>query len=368
MNIFTAKKKILWLAHEGNLSGANIAMLEYVDALRQEYDFHIVLPHGGNMESELMQNQISYTVIPQYGWTAIHPWWNLMKWLRICFRSIMAVAAMRQLIQKEKVDIVFTNTLIPFVAAFVAHRLQLPHVWWIHEFGEEHFGFKIGWGNQQWGFLKMQQWSNLIIGNSEAIAKYYSKRLPGANVKRLYQPVSWNAASVIVPGKIANYLMFGLIAPSKGHFEVLQAIAAIKEKQQAFPTLHIKGPCENPAYLNELMQFIIRHNLEGQIVIETGFFKKEEVIPMYEALIVASGFEAFGRVIVEANKAGVRVIVKNSGGMPELINETNGLVYNGVEELKEILSGVKSLPNTVIRQQYNEGDEIQQLKTWLKAI
>ena len=368
MNRLPGKRKIVWLAHEGNLSGANIAMLEYVDALRPEYDFHIILPHGGTMENELMQKQISCTVIHQYGWTATPPWWNLMKWIRISFRSLMAVAATRRLIQKENPDIVFTNTLIPFVAAFVAHRLHLPHVWWIHEFGEEHFGFKIGWGNQQWGFRRMQQWSKLIIGNSEAVAKHFSKLIPGANVRRLYQPVSWNATSVIVPGKVANFLMFGLITPSKGHLEVLQAIVAIKEKQQAVPNLHIKGPCENNTYLNELIQFISRHQLEGQVAIETGFFKKEEVMPMYGALIVASGFEAFGRVIVEANKAGIRVIVKNSGGMPELINETNGIVYNDVEELMDILSGKKSLPNTVIRQQYNEADEIQQLKTWLTAI
>jgi glycosyltransferase involved in cell wall biosynthesis len=270
--------------------------------------------------------------------------------------------------KSEKADIVFTNTLIPFVGALVAYYIHLPHIWWIHEFGEEHFGFKIGWGNQKWAFTKMKQWSKLIIGNSNAITQYFKLRIPGCDIKRLYQTVPWNGPLYNESIKIADYLMFGVISKSKAHLEVLAAIIKLKERRQFVPTLHIKGPCDDKEYLNELIQLIKQHDLQNNILIETGFFKKEDIIPKYRVLIVASNFEGFGRVIVEANKAGVRTIVKNNGGMPELINKTNGIVYNNLEELIKILNGEIPLPVLNIQQNYNEVDEINKLKYWLQLI
>src|SRR5689334_18271928 len=68
MNIAREKQKIVWVAHEGNKSGANVALLEYVAALKDVYDFHIILPHEGNMISALTNRRIPYSIIRQYGW------------------------------------------------------------------------------------------------------------------------------------------------------------------------------------------------------------------------------------------------------------------------------------------------------------
>jgi glycosyltransferase involved in cell wall biosynthesis len=310
---------------------------------------------------------IPVTVIPQYGWADDRNH-SIIHEFKKKTRSFLAVRATKQLLINENADIVFTNTLVPFTAAKAAHQLNKPHVWWIHEFGEEDFGFRIGWGNVQKAYRKMNAWSDLIICNSEAILKKFKKQMPAAQLKRLYQPVSWNGLQGGAEKKIARFLMFGQITASKGHVEVLKAITALKVQNKAQGiTLHIKGPCENKHYLNELLELISTNGLEEQVRIETGFFQKEEVMPFYEALIVASQAEAFGRVIVEANKAGLRVVVKNSGGAPELINKTNGLLYKDGDELMQILSGEIQLPFVEIKQNYNEEEEIRQLKNWLAA-
>ena len=62
------KKKILWQAHEGNISGANLAMLEYIDVLQNEFDFSVILPHEGSMKQALVKRKIPFFVIRQYGW------------------------------------------------------------------------------------------------------------------------------------------------------------------------------------------------------------------------------------------------------------------------------------------------------------
>jgi len=130
----------------------------------------------------------------------------------------------KQLIQKEQANLIFTNTQVPFTAAKAAYSLQLPHVWWIHEFGEEDFGFRIGWGKPQEAYRKMEKWSRLVICNSDAVVKKFKGLMPAATVKRVYQPVSFSAKPVVAEKKVARFLMFGQITASKAHREVIEYI------------------------------------------------------------------------------------------------------------------------------------------------
>lgn len=362
------KRKIVWLAHEANISGANIALLEYITALKAAYDFHVILPHEGSMQGTLLQQGIPSSVIYQYGWANSIPWWNIRQWIRLGLRTKLAVVATTSLIKKEAADLVFTNTIIPFTAAKAAWHLHIPHVWWIHEFGEEDFGFTIGWGNPKRAFGKIKKWSRLIICNSWAVVNKFSKHMPGADIRYLYQPVSWHPHAVMSGAKQAKYLMFGQISRSKGHLEVLEAIAVIKNRKLPPISLHIKGPSDDKFYLESLLHFISKHELADQVQVSTGYFIKEEVMPFYDVLIVASASEAFGRVIVEAQKAGLKVIVKNSGGAPELLNANNGLLYNSLAELVAILAAEKKMPEGPATLSYNEADEIDKLKNILSAL
>lgn len=367
MNIARRKQKVVWLAHEGNRSGANVALLEYVNSLRDVYEFHIILPHEGNMIAVLEQRRIPYSVIPQYGWAGSVGWWNWVRRLRIGIRSWLAIRQTERLLRQENADLVFTNTLVPFVAAVAAHRLRVPHVWWIHEFGEEDFGFRIGWGKPARAYERMQQWSRLIICNSIAVATKFQQLMPAARIYHAYYPVHWKGNHIVTP-KLAKFLIFGQIAPSKGHREVLRALAINKQHNISCGGVHIKGPCEIKEYLEELQQFVIENHLAGEVKIESGFVATEEVMPLYEVLLVASQSEAFGQVIVEAIKAGLKVVVKNSGGAPELVNETNGLLYSSEEELGLILSGRKELPEGSSSLNYIEREEIEKLKSLLNGL
>ena len=353
------RKKILWQTHESNISGANIAMLEYIDALENDFCFFVILPHKGTMQKELVKRSIPFRIIHQYGWTNVHPWLNIGKWTRVVIRSFAAVLHTIKLIIVEKPSIVSTNTLVPFTASIAAWLIKTPHVWWIHEFGKEDFGFTTGWGNERMSFKWMQLSSKLIIGNSKAISNKFAKLMPKANVATIYQPVSWKATQTVKNAKLARFLMFGQLAPSKGHIDVLKAMLINKQQGKLLHTLHIKGPSEIKTYLDELKQFVEQHELVPYVQIEAGYFKKEEIMPRYEILIVASQAEAFGRVIVEANKAGLRVLVRNSGGAPELINESNGLLFANQCELASALCSERKFPDTAIQSIYSEGAEIQ---------
>ena len=360
----------MWQAHEGNLSGANIALLEYIDALESHFDFWVVLPHGGSMIQALELRSIPFSVIHQYGWTNSFPRWKILKWLKVVVRSIMAIWQIKRLIRNLNVSIVCSNTLVPFTASAAAKQLGVPHIWWIHEFGKEDFGFKIGWGYEKVAYRWIQSSSQLIIGNSKAISAKFSKLMPKANIVSIYQPVSWNQHSAIHPiSKKARFLIFGQLVASKGHITVLNAMSVIKKLGKQVPSLHIIGPSEQPSYLKELKDLVNRYGLVEHVHIEVGFFEKEKTLPCYEVLIVASNCEAFGRVIVEANKSGISVLVRNSGGAPELINDSNGLLFQSQDELMSALCGEREFPASLnLHLNYDESFELEKLTHKIKEV
>ncbi len=359
---------IVWQAHEGNLSGANIAMLEYIDALQTTFSFLVILPHEGSMRKELDKRAVSVTIIPQYSWAISIPITAFGKRIKKFVRNRLAVKAVMQLLQEREAHLVFTNTLVAYVAAKAAYNLGLPHVWWIHEYGEEDFGFRIGFGQPGKAYTKIEQWSQLVICNSKAVAKKFTALLPAIDVQFIYQPVSWNSFINKSNNLIGRgYLMFGQITAAKGHLDVLQAVVNAKQLGVNVE-LSIKGPCEQPSYLALLQNFIIEHNLLGHVTIETGFFIKEQVMPLYKVLIVASHSEAFGRVIVEANLAGLYAVVKDIGGAPELVNNSNGVLYSTNDDLCNVFLGKLPLPSKAPLLSYDYEAEINHLKKLLSAI
>ncbi len=344
-------------------------MMEYAFALKDEYDFHFIIPHDGNMISALEKIGFTATIIHQYGWAvpAISkpsPW----SW-RVKLRTLKAIRDTCRLCKKEKATLIFTNTQVPFTAAVAANKLQLPHVWWLHEFGEEDFGFTIGFGIRE-NADKLMRKSRLIICNSKALLQKFSFRMPAMQIECIYQPVSFQKrVAAKATESMVKYIMFGQMIRSKGHLQVLKAMAAAKKISPLRKMLlHIIGPSEDASYLKDLLAFIQVNNLQNEVKMDTGFFEKETILPLYDVLIVASKAEAFGRVIIEAGKAGLKVIVNNSGGAPELINATNGLLYNNARELTKILAGEISMPSGPIDFNYNEGTELNRLKKYLAVL
>lgn len=363
------KPLIIWQAHESELTGANIAMLEYIEIMQKHYRFCVVVPFRGSFSLALVTRNIPVFEIKQYHWGGHSR--NLRVWdqIRIWGRSVWGIIKWIRIIHKMKPALVFTNTILPYTAAFAAWLTGKKHVWWVHEFGEEDFGITIGWGKNERGYKWMQRTSKLVIANSKAVADKYKACLPDTRVENLYQPVSWKESVLCLPRKAARFLMLGQISPVKGHMDVLEAFAIAKERSpQANLTLHIVGPSENKAYLEALQERIKSNQLEQVISVKPGFMPKEMVLPCYETLIVASNCEAFGRVIVEAQKAGLDVIARNKGGAPELLINQQPYLFDTVEDLVALICNYTPSQRKNIHIPYCDRDEIEKLNRWLAEI
>lgn len=360
------KPLIIWQCHESNISGANKFVLDYLELMAKDYQFHVIVPHEGCLSQKLRSLDVPFTKIKQYGWAAPKKR-DFFFWLRVKLRNNLAYWKTSLIIKRLSPSIYFTNTIIPYIGAKAAYKNKVKHVWWIHEFGEEDFNIKIGFGNLKCAYDNMSKWSDLIICNSNAIKSKFEKLIPNVPLHTNYQFIKW-------PDKISKvklikpYLMFGQIIESKGHLEVIQALGILKKKSLKIYPIDIIGPCNDSNYYSLLINEVNKLGLNDYVKIKVGYFENLETIPNYYYLIFASRCEAFGRVIIEAFKSGLKVIAKSAGSIPELINDTNGIIYNDINELVDILSKKPVMPNCKNELTYSEDEEFKKLQSLISQL
>ncbi|HRO41268.1 MAG TPA: glycosyltransferase [Flavipsychrobacter sp.] len=338
-------RKILWLSHEVDLGGANKCLAEQI---------HILHDAGYHVEVIVLRDAIfadhvrSYTKgiheIYFYAWVLdIGKKISQFRFWKRVFRNSIAVWKIYRLILKVKPDYVATNTMTIPPAAIAAKLAGTPHVWFIHEFGEEDHGYQMFCGLQR-GARLVNWLSAKVVFNSEAVRKKFAAFIEPQKQFIAHNPVvipenetgSVNDSVKTVLTTV-ECLILGQIAPSKNQLEALQAILLLKENGIT-ANLTIAGNVVNDGYEETLKQFIQNNGLSQQVNLLGYTDNPFALLRQTDVYLMCSRMEAFGRVSVEALKFGVPVIAADSGGSPEIIeNEVNGYLYEtgNVKQLAE---------------------------------
>lgn len=118
--------------------------------------------------------------------------------------------------------------------------------------------------------------------------------------------------------------------PSKGHHVAVEAMAGWEGDDR--PCLALAGACiygdASTAYEAELRNLTASHGLEGDVVLLGGVSDVGLIYASADVVVQPAIYpEGFGRVVVEAQLAGVPVIATDLGGARELIEDgTSGLL------------------------------------------
>ena len=324
--------KIVWLAHEGNLSGANLCLLEYLQILRSNgIENYLIIPFGGEgLEQKALELGIPVKRIKYYSWTW-QPNSPKLRWFiafRRWLRNTMAIAEISTFIRKVLPDFVATNTITFAVGALAAKRAGKKHIWFVHEFGEEDHGFSIADGFIS-GAKLMNQLSHKLVFNSLALRNKYQKFV---DVQKAF--IVNNAVKIpeifaenFEKGNELKLILLGQVAPSKNHLEALNALAICRKAGLKF-SLTIVGKAQDDNYFALLTNFIKSENLEEMIHFTGQVSNPVALLRQHHALLMCSLNEAFGRVTVEALKCGMPVIGANTGGTLEIMEDgINGYLY-----------------------------------------
>jgi glycosyltransferase involved in cell wall biosynthesis len=328
--------KLLWLAHEGGISGANICLLEYMRILQDKgYAQHLIVPSAGDLAKETEALGIPATCIPFYSWTSApgeKPPGPQTRFRR-GWRNRIARQAIQKLIESFGADFVLTNSITIPIGAYAARQTGKRHIWFVHEFGEEDHGFIIAGGFSR-GARIMDRLSEKVVFNSSATERKFGPFIQPSKRYRVSYPLEMpplEPASIGIglpsPAQKLKLIMLGQIAPSKDQLEAIKALQICREKGLSFE-LNIVGKPDQPDYLRLLEKTIREAGMETRVNFPGPSRTPALRLSENHVLLMCSRMEAFGRVTVEALKMGLPVIAAGTGGSLELIEDgVNGYLY-----------------------------------------
>lgn len=325
--------KVLYLGTDGSKSGASLSMIGVAkEARKYGIEVSIIIPSHGELEEELIKEKIRYSVVPTFNWieeknkkpliTHVKRWvkkiWNL--WGEHRIYSIM---------KKENPDIVHLNTICSGSGAISAIRQKRKLVWHIREFVEEDHGYRF-WNKKK--TYKLLSRAELIIAISKSVYDKFSRDLPNADIKVIYNGVDVDKFlnrnhQIFSNLPRIDILMGGSIAESKGQHELIEAAKLLKSDKEHEYKIHFAGKAR-PEYLEKLKCMVIQYELAHMVEFEGFKDNMNQIWAKADIAVVCSRAEAFGRVTVEAMLSGALVIGANTAGTSELIdNMKTGLLY-----------------------------------------
>lgn len=343
----SAPIRIAYLTHYPELYGANRSLLDLLLELRDRGAVlpHVLLPRAGDLVPALQREGVPHAVIPFQPWMSerhrsgrfYHRWkqhWQQERKARERERTnAQIMPALAAQVKAWDAQLLHANS----AAVGVAHGLKastgLPLVWHIRELPERQYLLHLDAGRRGYGRAlhtadRLIAISNAVqedilryTGPCERITRIYNGVLRAQRYAELLQgsEARWSA-----PGPF-TFLLLGLIHPSKGQLEAVEAMALLK--QRGVPArLVIAGDGRDAALRQRIAALGV-----GDAVELKGFVK--DPFPLFHeahALLMCSRNEAMGRVTVEGMACALPVIGHASGGTLELVEDgVNGLQYPG---------------------------------------
>lgn len=139
-----------------------------------------------------------------------------------------------------------------------------------------------------------------------------------------------------------HLLFLGLITEQKGIYDLVDVIKEIRHDLKDKFCLHIGGNGET----ERLQEMIDENDLSGLVNFEgwVSGEKKKELFSLADAYILPSYIEGLPISILEAMSFGLPILSTPVGGIPEVVDETNGILFTPGDK-KKMADAIKSIVN-----------------------
>jgi glycosyltransferase involved in cell wall biosynthesis len=243
------------------------------------------------------------------------------------YNLVEAVPRLADLARQVRAEVVVTNTIAIPSGALAALRVRLPHVWYVHEFGDLDHGLRFHWGRRT-SVALVNRTSAAVVVNSEALRAHFGRWIPARKLHLVPyavdvpdRPRDWPAAS-----RPCRMVLVGGKSPGKGQTDAIEALARLRSRGHDARLELVGGG--DPAYVATLEELAVRCGVRDQV--DFVGFQADPLARFRDAhvALMCSRSEAFGRVTIEALKMGRPVIGTATGATPELVRPgENGFLY-----------------------------------------
>ncbi len=325
---------ILQILPELHVGGVETGTVDFAKYLNAKGHKSVVVSHGGALVADLESNGSKHYTLP------VHK--------KNLFTMIHCVKKLVEIIRAEKIDIVHARSRVPAWIGFFATRQTEAHfITTCHGYYSQHL------------FSRVMGWGKLVIAISEVIGRHMVQdfKVPAENIRVIARSVDVSKFNLPRPLKVDpksfTITMVGRITPLKGHPYFLRAMALVVRQ---FPQVKIQvigdAPVKKQAYKEELLLLTKRLGLSAHVEFMGNRRDIPELLSASDCLVLSTiTQEAFGRVIIEAQAAGVPVVATRVGGVSEIIeHEKTGLLVLPKDEQAMAQAVVRLLSDPVLAQ------------------
>jgi glycosyltransferase involved in cell wall biosynthesis len=326
--------KVCFISHSCLRGGAELSLLELIDALAQRgVQCACILPGRDALNDLLTGRGVETIVVPFKHW--VHRGKSLHGRARrmLPLRHIPATLRLATAIKQSRCDVVYTNTIAVGVGAVAAKIAGKPHIWHIREFGYDDHMLSYDLGLQVSRKL-IGCLSSACIANSKAVADEYRPSLAGTELTVIYNsvemPILGDETPADVPWRHAGAIrcvLLGKWLPGKGQEDAVKAMVNLRRMSVPAELLLLGGMIDTE-YHQHIERIVAQYNLTDRVHRLGHSDKPTPLMNTADVVLMCSRREAFGRVTVEGMKLGKPVIGTRSGGTPEIVQEgETGFLY-----------------------------------------
>ncbi len=295
--------KILQILPELSVGGVETGTVDFAKYLRRHGHDAIVVSNGGALVDELEKNHIPHyqlSIDKKSLWSAFH-----------CVRALVKI------IQDEKVDIVHARSRVPaWIAFFACRKTKTPFITTCHGYYSKHL------------LSRVMGYPKLVIVPSEVIGKHMIDDfgVSSQNIRLIPRSVDLEKFQIPrdqSPREKFCIIMVGRITPLKGHTYFIKSMARVI---RSIPNIKIwivgDAPAKKESYKEEVQVLVKRLGLSDYVEFLGNRKDIPQLLAQADCLVLSTVTEeAFGRVILEAQAAGVPVVATKVGGVVEIIDD-----------------------------------------------
>ncbi|WP_197517887.1 glycosyltransferase family 4 protein [Mycobacterium sp. E796] len=328
------RQRVVVISNVGSFGGGGVVgFLDMLSALREkrpDLDLVAVLPQKGDVAEKCARDGINVEI-------ALVPWWAFGKWWSIPridphalvgalpYSVLLLIGIVRAvlLLARLRPTMVLSNTMTIPSHAIAAKLLGVPHYWIVREFGRDDHRLWFLFGYRTTIRL-ISRLSETVICNSEAVEKSMLAIDPAMKTSVVY-PIVETPLGIPPersPGEPMRIVLVGYFSPAKGQHLAIEAVA-IARKAGVDIELSLVGTGRH----KPLRMLARRLGVEDLVTIHGPTRDLGGYWAAAHVGLMCSQCEAFGRVTVEAMRAGLPVCGTDSGGTPEIVDPgVNGLL------------------------------------------
>jgi len=295
---------ILQIIPELNVGGVETGTVDFAKYLVKHQHKAVVVSNGGKLVPPLEALGARHYQLPVHKKSL----WTVIRMIKV----------LRKIIRDENIDIVHARSRVPaWISYFACRRTNAAFITTCH-----------GYYNNRI-FSQVMGWPKLLIVPSKVIGRHMIEGFKVSSRRIHCIPRSVDLEKFRINHKKTRnksnciIAIVGRITPLKGHTFFLKSMAKVL-KTVTNAKIWVIGdvPAKKASYKQELELLVRRLGMEKNVEFLGSRQDIPQILAKTDILVLSTVTqEAFGRVILEAQAAGVPVVATNVGGVIDIIDD-----------------------------------------------